>query len=730
MNSSQRGYLFGVATGFMFLLGAVAGAAVWAWLSGRDGAVGPLDWFLLILVVVPLVGSGHWLRNRFQYVLEDADRMSEEALLLLADPSARRISQPSEPALRQAADTLVEFASRFTRSEAELQAEIERARADMAQERNRLAALMSELASAVLVCDLEGRILLFNRSARRMLEDRDGESPPEAGLVGLHRSVYGVIERPALEHALRNLHYRLEQIGQDERQERIEQARLVGRFLTTVGQGRMLRVRMAPILDAASEMTGIVLTLNDMTEAFEASDRRDRLLEELVQGLRAKLASIRAAVETLDAYPEMVEARQVQLRGVIREETGALSALLEKTLESKSADLESRWQLEEMACPDLLWAIQRHFEDQHGFSVACDCVNPDLWLKVETYSLVRALAHAVSRLRGELGVEEVGLRLREEQGFAALDLTWSFAELDVEMLCEWQRQAIETDDSDPIPGLKEVASQHGGEAWFNLDRESKVAYFRLLLPIVEGVSRPRVWGPTRWDEVDGGPPENYDFELLERGGDHPEIDRRPLATLGMTIFDTETTGTDIEGGDRVISIAAVRIVKGRLLAKDIFDQLVDPERSIPPASTRIHGLVDADVQGMPLLEEVLPRFARFCEDTVLVAHNASFDLRLLQRSEEAAGVRFDHPVLDTLFLSRLAEPEESDHRLESIAERLGVEVKDRHTALGDSVMTARCLLRLLPLLEARGIHTLADARSASHESFGWRRVGAQADRMP
>ncbi len=718
MNSAQRGYLFGVAAGFMFLLGAVAGAVIWSWLDGREGAVGPLAWLLLVLVVVPLAGTGYWLRNRFQQVLEDADRMSEEARFLLVDPSVRRISKPSEPSLRRVADTLTEFASRFTRSEKERRLEIESAREEMAQERNRLAALMSELVSAVLVCDLEGRILLFNRSARRMLEGHESDPPSDTGFVGLHRSVYGVIERPALEHALRNLSYRLEQVGQSERQQRVEQARLVGRFMTTVGEGRMLRVRMAPILDADSELTGFVLTLNDMTEAFESSDRRDRLLEEIVQGLRGKLASIRAAVETLDAYPEMVESRQIQLRGVIREETAALNALLEDTLESRSADQESRWQLEEMACPDLLWAIQRHFEDQHGFALECECADTELWLQVETYSLVRALAHAVSRLREELGIEKAGLRLREEKGFAALDLVWSFEGLDVEMLCDWQRQAFETEESDATPGLKEVASRHGGEAWFNLDRESHIAYFRILLPVVEGLSQPRIGGPTRWDEIDGGPPENYDFELLERGGEHPEIDRRPLASLAMTVFDTETTGIDIEGGDKVISIAAVRIVKGRLLATETFDQLVDPRRSIPPASTEIHGISAGDVEGMPALEDVLPRFARFCEDTVLVAHNASFDLRLLQRSEAESGVILDHPVLDTLLLSRLAEPEESDHRLESLAERFGIEVKGRHTALGDSMMTARCLLRLLPLLEARNIRTLEEARAAGHASFG------------
>jgi DNA polymerase-3 subunit epsilon len=118
-----------------------------------------------------------------------------------------------------------------------------------------------------------------------------------------------------------------------------------------------------------------------------------------------------------------------------------------------------------------------------------------------------------------------------------------------------------------------------------------------------------------------------------------------------------------------------------------------------------------------VLREVLPAFHRFCEDTVLVAHNAAFDMRFLELAERESGVRFTQPVLDTLLLSAVLHPGHEDHRLEAIAERLGVRVIGRHTALGDALVTSEVFLRLLALLAQRGIVTLAEALEASRQTY-------------
>jgi DNA polymerase-3 subunit epsilon len=212
-------------------------------------------------------------------------------------------------------------------------------------------------------------------------------------------------------------------------------------------------------------------------------------------------------------------------------------------------------------------------------------------------------------------------------------------------------------------------------------------------------------------------PEFYDFDLFgSRTADLPP-GKRSLAEIIYTAFDTETTGLRPSEGDEIISIGAVRIVNGRILREERFEQLIDPRRHVTLESTRIHGLDDAMLQGQPVIATALPAFFRFAHDTVLVGHNAAFDLRFFQIKEDHTGVKFDMPVLDTLLLSAVVHPHHEDHSMEGIARRLGVNLAGRHTALGDAIVTGELFLKLVPLLADKGIRTLQEAAEASKKAF-------------
>ena len=124
---------------------------------------------------------------------------------------------------------------------------------------------------------------------------------------------------------------------------------------------------------------------------------------------------------------------------------------------------------------------------------------------------------------------------------------------------------------------------------------------------------------------------------------------------------------------------------------------------------------------------MLPAFHAFAQDTVLVAHNATFDMHFLQLKEERTGLRFDQPVLDTLLLSTVVHPHQESHALEAIAQRLGIAVQGRHTALGDATVTAQVFLKLLPLLAGMGLNTLGQVHAASQQTQLTRHADAGLD---
>lgn len=219
-------------------------------------------------------------------------------------------------------------------------------------------------------------------------------------------------------------------------------------------------------------------------------------------------------------------------------------------------------------------------------------------------------------------------------------------------------------------------------------------------------------------------PEFYDFDLFKREPDRKGRDV-PLKELRCVAFDTETTGLQPSSGDEIISIGAVRVTNGRIVTGETFKQLVDPGMKIPKASIRFHGITDKDVKGQPDAKTVLPQFHRFCGTAALIAHNAAFDMKFLALKEKAAGVTFKNPVLDILLLSAFLHDHTGDHSLQTSAERLGIEVSDRHTALGDAITTAHIYLAMLDPLESRGIVTLGDAFKAQREQVKIRKMQAQ-----
>lgn len=197
----------------------------------------------------------------------------------------------------------------------------------------------------------------------------------------------------------------------------------------------------------------------------------------------------------------------------------------------------------------------------------------------------------------------------------------------------------------------------------------------------------------------------FDFDLFSTG-EAKAIADTPLADLCFVPFDTETTGLSVEH-DAIVQIGAVRVLNGRIVGGEVIDAYVNPGRPIPPASTAIHHVTDADVAGADDIATAGRTFHHFAQNAVLVAHNAPFDIGLLRKYETEMGVEWTHPVLDTVLLSAVVFGTTEEHSLDALCDRLAITIPAdmRHTALGDAQATAEALVKLLPLLQGKGIQT-------------------------
>ncbi len=176
-----------------------------------------------------------------------------------------------------------------------------------------------------------------------------------------------------------------------------------------------------------------------------------------------------------------------------------------------------------------------------------------------------------------------------------------------------------------------------------------------------------------------------------------------LEAATFVVVDTETTGTGAD--DRIIELAAVRLKGGQII--DHFSRLVNPGRSIPLFITQLTGISTAMLVGQPTAADILPEFLDFLGDGVLVAHNVAFDQRMLEGELRRLGLPWpNNPTLCTLRLARRLLPGLPKKGLDGLAQFFRLQSENRHRALGDALLTAQVLLRLLESVRKQGIQTL------------------------
>lgn len=615
-------------------------------------------WYLFDTNVARAIdGLANAIRSRAHADIDADLGLEKERARYLGDlaPAADEISK----SLSQTRSALAESVARET--------------ARLSQEKARLEKLLADVPVAVLLCNADFQLAFYNGQAVTILE--------AGGAPGLDRNLLDYLREGPVRHAYDRL------VGLNDPEAASDL------ICATTGTGRLLSGRMRVLRRTEHTLRpGFVLTLRDVTADLATHAAREGLLAEVFDRVRRPAANLQTVIGVLSEADDLPDSGELTaaLLDEVRTLTSAITELGAR-FDAGRADWRPVMQIRSR---DLMDGLKAQFE---GLDLDLRLHGPELMLTCDGFELALLLRWLGSKLADSGRARQFDLILTEEDGpGAVLDLVWSGASLPVGEFDQWLTDPL----SEEAPELtaRAVLTAHATEAWTQSYPDGRAAV-RLPIPNARrATTRP---APIQREVV-------YDFELLSKERNAEVLESR-LEDLTYVVFDTETTGL-APTTDEIVQIAAVRVVNGRRVKREVFDTLVDPKRPIPASSTAIHGITDDMVKGAPDISEAGKRFHDFARGAVLVAHNAPFDMEFLRRHERSIGVRFDHPVLDTVLLSAVVYGQLEQHSLDALTARLGITIPEeaRHTAIGDTVATADAFLKLLPVLKTRGLSTFGD----------------------
>ncbi len=666
-----------------------------------------------------LVILGLFLDWFFRFYIIPIGQLSDEAELMCSINPAHRVNIDGSHDVIRLCKIINKNAEHYEMLKNSIREEVKKANAELEAEKSIFASIMAELPEGVLICNATGKILLYNKQAQRFFrcdpDHKDKACFPSESLwenddkkdrfIGLGRSIYDLVDRHLIDHALKEIQGNIEK----------QKESVASYFVVVSRENRILKAEAVPVLNQEREFSGFIIIFRDITRQIEDGRRLSTHIESIAKKFRASVSGIRSAVELILEFSQMSPDQLKSFIDIIHKEAHTLSHIIDSKWYDYLGYIKNQWPLVPVNAKNLIKAISDKAEKKLGIYLIPKIINNDLRVRVDNYLFIFAVIFILEKLAKETKVNRFKCNFVSTDVFIHLDILWDGPPVSLRKLKLWEDMSLEMEDEKIPFTLGEVIRHHEAEMWSSLERTGdSLAYLRFILPGSWAIVSEHVRPVTIITE---NRPEFYDFDLFSQEGQTPELDNRLLTSLTYTVFDTETTGLDPLGGDEIIAIGAIRVFNGRLLKDETFEQLIDPRRQIPEQSIEIHKIRPEMLKGKPVIKEVLPVFHKFVGNTVLVAHNAAFDMRMLQVKEKETGIKFINPVLDTLLLSAVAHPAHKKHGFEAIAKRLGVSVIDRHTALGDAITTAEIFLKLIRILDGKGIKTLKEAREASMKTF-------------
>ena len=654
---------------------------------------------LIILAFAIPAGLAAWVvHHLIQSRILPVGRMADASTFIGSGSSAITLEETGIAELDRLREGLLQAAERSKTQKEQLGLELERASQRLRSERDTLAAIISQLRQGVVVTNRKGRVLLFNASADLLLSFPNKQPPV---YLGLGRPVDSLMD-PAMSA------WAMSEAGRQKDDVPVP-------FVTVSPAGRLLNVRVLQTLGSRGEDSGFIFFLNDITDSRMREGVSQKFADNGLRRMRDSIAGIQAAADNLKNYPDASPEQRLTFHELILSESERISKEIKayEAEEQKSAAAESSLSLIDAGVLCKI-TLEMCGSEASGFEIQPQAEDGWLFALADTFTFPVSLAflgEGVGRLSTEGHKPELTAGLFEK--YVRFSWSWTGERLGEEQVESWLQEKPKAGTLVLPHSLQDVLNRHRANWWVKeaeSDNEEEAGRNELSIIL------PRKQSPEGGEPAVKPAASGFDIGLMRSSADE-SVMNQPLDTLDATVFDTETTGLNPSDGDKLVSIGGVRIVNGRLRENELFNELINPGRSVPEASTRIHGITEDMLEGRPPASQILPSFDMFTGDGVLIAHNAAFDMRFLELEHPGDFLAYNKTVIDTLLLSNVLHPRLEGHSVEDLAVRYDVESETRHDALGDAITTARIFVKMIPLLKKAGINTVGDAIRASRESL-------------
>ena len=280
-------------------------------------------------------------------------------------------------------------------------------------------------------------------------------------------------------------------------------------------------------------------------------------------------------------------------------------------------------------------------------------------------------------------------------------------------------------------GLKKTTRQDNAEVKrVELHMHTQMSQMDAMTSAKDLIKRAMKWGMKSIAITDHGVVQAFPEAHKMLGYDNPDMkilygveaylapDKNPVVEnckgqdLDTTycVLDLETTGFSATT-EKITEVGIMKLKDGEVIEE--FSCFVNPEKHIPERVSEVTNITDEMVADSETIDKVFPKILEFLGDSVIVAHNAGFDVGFLKQNAKKLGYKFDYTYLDTLSLAKDLFPEYKKYKLGKIAENLGIKVEVAHRALDDVDTTVKVFKVMLDMLKKRGAKKLEDIDKVS-----------------